>query len=348
MTIAAEPVSPRVAVSATDEIPILDVGPYLAGEPGALEALANEVRHAQESIGFYYIVNHGVPQQLIDDTFAAVARFFDLPEDEKLALKVDHHQIGYIPPKSSVLKTMVTAETKQPDTNETLSVMRERMPDDPKVVEGRRFSALNRWPPEERVPGLRAQVLAYSDTMEALGWRMLPVYASALELPEDYFYPFFENDPHIVIRNAHYAPIAAAEGQFGAAAHSDHGFMTFLPMSKVPALEIKTQDERWIPAAYVAGAMLINTGEFLNRWSNGRFIATPHRVRVPERDRYAIPFFYNPCDEARLTPFETCVGPDNPPKYEPVTFLEYITGYTEDNYLHQAAYARAHQAAADN
>ena len=344
MTIAAENVSPPVAAPApaASEIPIVDIGPYLAGEPGTLEALATAVRHAQESIGFYYIVNHGVPQQLFDDTFAAVARFFELPDDEKLALKVDHNQQGYIPPKASILKTSGIEDNKKPDTNEALSMMRDRAPDDPKVIEGRRFAGLNKWPPEERVPGLRAQVREYSDTMEALGWRMLPVYARALDLPEDYFYPFFEHDPHISIRNTHYAPGDVEEGQYGLAAHSDHGFMTFLPLSDVPGLEVKTQDGRWIPVDYVPGAMLINTGEFLNRWSNGRFIATPHRVRVPERDRYAITFFYNPCDETRLDPLESCVGPDNPPKFEPVTFLEYLTAYTAGNYLHQAEYAKQH------
>ena len=111
-------------------------------------------------------------------------------------------------------------------------------------------------------------------------------------------------------------------------------------MQAVPGLEIRTQDGSWIPAPYIEGAMLMNTGEFLNRWTNGRFLATPHRVQAPRRDRYAITFFYGPSDEARMVPPETCVGPDNPPKYEPVTFLEYLTAYAEGNYLHQAAYAR--------
>ena len=344
---AVEAVAGRTA-PALAEIPIYDVGPYLAGEDGALDALAAQVRYAQEEIGFYYIINHGVPQSLIDDTFAAVTRYFALPAEEKLTLKVDHHQIGYIPPKASILKTSGIEDNKKPDTNEAFQLVHDRTPNDPKVIEGRRFSSLNKWPDEALVPGFRAQMLAYHAAMRALGWEFLAVYARALDLPADWFHPYFADDPHYINRNAHYAPVETEEGQYGLAAHSDHGFMTFLPMQQVPGLEIKTQDGRWIAAPFVPGAMLVNTGEFLNRWSNERFLATPHRVLAPAADRYAITFFYGPCDEARMVPPETCVGPDNPPKFEPVTFLEYMIAYSEGNYLHQAAYARAQAAAADN
>jgi isopenicillin N synthase-like dioxygenase len=327
------------STTAGGQIPILDAGPYFAGDERALDPLADAVRDAQENIGFYYLTNHGVSAELIERTFDAVGRFFALPEAEKLALKVNEHQIGYIPPKASILKTSGIEDNTKPDTNEAFQVMRDRGPDDPKVQVGIRFNALNQWPAEERVPGLRATLLAYHDTMERLGWRMLPVYARALGLPADHLFRFFR-DPHFINRNAHYAPGKGEPGQHGLGAHSDHSFMTFLPLSKVPGLQVKTQDGDWIDAPYVPGTMLINTGEFLNRWSNGRFIATPHRVTIPEQDRLTITFFYNPSDETVNEPFATCVGPGNPPRFEPVTFLQYLTDYAEGNYLHQAEYAR--------
>jgi isopenicillin N synthase-like dioxygenase len=328
------------------EIPVIDAGRWIAGEAGALETLAAQVRHAQERIGFYFLVNHGVPASLVADTFAAVARFFALPDEDKLKLRVDEHQIGYIPPKASILRTSGIADNRKPDTNEAFQLMRERGPDDPKVCEGRRFSAMNKWPPEETAPGLRVQMLAYHAAMEALGRRMLPVYARALDLPADWFAPFFADDAHFINRNAHYAPGEHEEGQYGLGAHVDHGFMTFLPMSEVPGLEVMTQDGRWIAVPYVAGGMLVNTGEFLNRWSNGRFIATPHRVVAPACDRYALTFFYSPADETVCAPPPTCVGPDDPPRYRPVTFLQYLTDYAEGNYLHQAEARRRREAAA--
>ena len=101
----------------------------------------------------------------------------------------------------------------------------------------------------------------------------------------------------------------------------------------------------WIAAPHVPGAMLVNTGEFLNRWTNGRFIATPHRVLVPQRDRYTITFFYNPSDETVNTPFSTCVDEDHPARFEPTTFIQYLKDYAEGNYLHQAEFAKRQNAA---
>ncbi len=134
------------ARSALDEIPIFDAAACFDGEPGARQALADQVRRAQEEIGFYYLTGHGVPQDLIDRTFDAIAEFFALPDDEKIALKVNEHQIGYIPPKASLLKTSGIADNTKRDTNEAFQLMRDRSPDDPKIVEGIRFNGLNQWP----------------------------------------------------------------------------------------------------------------------------------------------------------------------------------------------------------
>ncbi len=345
MTSTGDVLDSAAEQSALAKIPIFDATACFDGEPGALEALADQVRRAQEEIGFYYLTGHGVPQDLINRTFDAIARFFALPEDEKIALKVNEHQIGYIPPKASLLKTSGIEENTRRDTNEAFQLMRNRSSDDPKVADGIRFNGLNQWPAEERVPDLRKTMLEYHDVMSRLGWRMLPVYALALGLEANDLFQYFR-DPHFINRNAHYAPGVAEENQFGLAPHSDHGFVTFLPLSEVPGLEVKTQAGTWIAAPHVPGAMLINTGEFLNRWTNGRFIATPHRVVVPQRDRYTITFFYNPSDETVNTPFSTCVDGDHPARFESTTFIQYLTDYAEGNYLHQAEYAKRQNAAA--
>jgi isopenicillin N synthase-like dioxygenase len=90
---------------ALEEIPVLDLGPYLAGEAGAREKLVVELRHAQEHIGFYYIINHGVPRSLFDRCFAELKRFFALPLEEKLKLKIDENMVGYVPAKSTIYET---------------------------------------------------------------------------------------------------------------------------------------------------------------------------------------------------------------------------------------------------
>ena len=87
--------------AAAAKIPVIDYGPWFAGEPGALQRLVPQVRHACENIGFLYILNHGVPQEIIDRGFAASRRFHALPLETKLALRLNENNIGYMPMMSS-------------------------------------------------------------------------------------------------------------------------------------------------------------------------------------------------------------------------------------------------------
>ena len=94
-------------------IPVIDLGPYLAGEPGALDRAAAELRHALTEIGFYTIVNHGVPSALVHEVYRQVARFHARPLDEKLKIKLDKHNVGYLPMMGDTLRTSVVADVTQ-------------------------------------------------------------------------------------------------------------------------------------------------------------------------------------------------------------------------------------------
>ena len=120
-------------MSARDTIPIIDLGPYLAGEPGALQEAARQLRHALTEIGFYYIVNHGIPRGQIRDVYDAAARFHALPLDEKMKIRIDKHNVGYLPMKGDTLRTSVVQTVTQPNLNEALFVARDLPPDHPDV-----------------------------------------------------------------------------------------------------------------------------------------------------------------------------------------------------------------------
>src|SRR5262245_19316820 len=89
--------SAKTELSAHGRIPVLDLGEYLAGAPGAAAPLARAIARACEDTGFLVVANHSVPQQLVDDTFAVAQEFFARPEPEKLALKIGRYNIGYLP-----------------------------------------------------------------------------------------------------------------------------------------------------------------------------------------------------------------------------------------------------------
>ncbi len=106
------------------EIPLIDVSGFLAGEPGAARRAAEQLRFAFENVGFYYLAGHGVPQALIDTAYAEAARFHALPLEKKLAVKVDEHNIGYMPIARKPPPN-AAAQGKKPSQNEAYFLRRD-------------------------------------------------------------------------------------------------------------------------------------------------------------------------------------------------------------------------------
>jgi isopenicillin N synthase-like dioxygenase len=324
MVIQRRHVTPDVA------IPVIDLGPYLAGAPGALQAAAAEVRAALEGIGFFIIVNHGVPQELVDRTFAEAKRFHDQPLEAKMALRMNEHNNGYMAMGKYAVWTSDVNVNDKPDLNEAFFVKRERRPDDPLLRSGRRFVGPNQWPDD--LPGFRDTVLAYTAAVDALGRRVVPICAVALDLPPDYFDAAFA-ESQFSFRLSHYPPVQAEANQFGIAPHTDANFLTFLAQTEVPGLQVRTPAGDWLDVPYIPGSFAVNSGDMMARWTNGRFKSTPHRALPPVgRHRYAIPFFLGPHIDTVIACLPTCQGPDNPPKYPPITYEEYLRWWYDANY----------------
>lgn len=316
---------------AREEIPVIDLGPYLAGVPGAREKAAGELRHAYEDVGFYFIVNHGVPQALIDSVFAEAARFHAQPLEEKLKLKINGHNIGYLPVRGSVTRHSKINAGNKPNVNEAFFAKRDLAPDHPDVVAGLPFRGMNQWPAD--LPGFRETVVAYQTAMEKLALSLVPLYALALGLSADWFDDKFL-DPMFTLRMSHYPAVdRVEENEFGLAPHSDTSFMTLLAQNKIPGLSIMLPNGKWVDAPALEGSFLVNGGDMLRRWTNERFLATPHRVvNVSGRERYAIPFFFDCNYRAVMECIPTCTGPENPPKYPAITYPEYMEWYRNLNY----------------
>src|ERR1700759_1383155 len=190
--------------AAAGRIPIIDYGPYFAGTPGALERVAAEVANACENIGFFYALNHGVPDQLIDGAFAASRRFHALPLEQKLALKLNENNIGYLPMNASVQGASTVHKATKPNQNESFFLSHDRGPEHPDVIAGKPLRGRNQWP--SALPWIRADLMAYFEALGAMCDRMLPPFAVALGLPGDFFAPFFADEAHAVVRFLHYPP----------------------------------------------------------------------------------------------------------------------------------------------
>ena len=312
-------------------IPIIDLGPYLAGEPGAMDRIAGELRHALTEIGFYFIVNHGVSEELIRDAFHQAARFHGLPIDRKMAVRVDKHNVGYLPMRGDTLRTSTVQAVTKANLNEAFFMARDLPDDHPDVLADRRFRSANRWP--AGLPGFRETVVGYCDALERLVHRLVRLYAVALDLPASYFDDPFR-DFQFKLRMTHYpTQEAAADDEFGIAPHTDTSFLTLLAPNEVPGLSIRTQDGEWIDAPVVPRAFVVNGGQMLQRWTNDFFLATPHRaVNRSGGERYALAFFTDSHIDWPVAAVPTCVGPDRPPKYPTTDYTDYMTWYQKRNY----------------
>lgn len=325
----------RDYVAAAKAVPIIDYGPYFAGKTGALERVACQVAHACENVGFFYGLNHGVPDALVKRAFAASRCFFELPLEKRLALMLDENHIGYLPLNASVQAASAVQQTTRPNRNESFFVGHDRSPAHPDVVAGRPLRGRNQRPPD--MPGLRADMMVYFDAIGAMCDRMLPPFSLALGMPADFFAPYFAEESHASLRFLHYPPQDAAEDNaFGQAPHTDNSFMTVLARKAVPGLVVRLPSGEWFAPPVIPGTFLINVGNILRRWSNDRFLSSPHGVLNDSGvDRYSIAYFHSPNPDRVIKCLPSCVGPGNPPRYPPAVYGDLVLEFYRVNYFRQ-------------
>jgi isopenicillin N synthase-like dioxygenase len=303
---------------AVTSIPILDVGPFFAGAPGAAEVAASELRRICETVGFLYLVGHGVPAAVMAETFAAAAAFHAQPEAAKLAVKVNTQLQGYMPLRGSTTRSSPLSPARKPNENEAFFIKR---------MEGDDSNAGN-WPAD--LPGFRETALRYYDAMDGLAQALLPLYARALDLPADYFATRCDR-PLTGLRLTHYPPCDYGADEFGIAPHTDSSFFTLLAQNQVPGLQIRTNEGEWIAAPVVPASFVVNTGDILHRWTNGRFLSTPHRAfNTSNGPRYAIPYFFHPNSDSLIE----CLPGCGDPTFEPITAEGYMAWFRGQNYDH--------------
>lgn len=285
-----------------------------------------EIHKACRETGFFYVANHGVPQSLIDAQFGCAQRFFALPAEQKLALhmKQSASTAGYEPIGGQILDSQdASAEKAPPDLKESFYIAMELPDEHPWARKRIRGFGHNQWP---ALPGFREQMLAYQTAVRALGNRVLAMLALSLELPEDFFVPYYDW-PGTTLRLLRYPPHprAALANQLGAGAHTDWGGITLLVQDALGGLEVRNVEGEWIQARPIAGTFVVNLGDLMQRWTNGIYRSNMHRVKnnSSTRDRYSIPFFYSPRPDSRIECMPTCTDSAHPPKYPPCTAAEH-------------------------
>ncbi|CED82642.1 Iron/ascorbate family oxidoreductases [Phaffia rhodozyma] len=317
-----------------DHIPIIDLA-----LPN--DQLVEKIREACLVAGFFYVKNHSVSESTVQQTFDTAKRLFqDLSKEDKMKLHISQSNNfrGY----QGLYEENTNPENKG-DLHEAFNLGYEPLSEPAPIptLDDKGHHSNNIWPADETLEGFRSDVLKYYHEVLDLGYRLFPLFALALGLPEDFFNDKTK-EKAAIMRLLHYpsqAPDVDINGQVqGIGAHTDYECFTILRQgTDVGALQVLNRSGEWIDAPPIKGTFVINIADQLSRWSNDIFVSTRHRaINRSGRERYSIPFFFGTDYNVVLEPFHTCVSADRPARYEPILAGEYVRSRLDDTYGHKA------------
>jgi isopenicillin N synthase-like dioxygenase len=279
-----------------ESLPILDFSRLNAG-PDEAAQFRNELREVMHDVGFFYLAGHGVPQTLTEAILDVSRRFFDLPEEQKLALEnVFSSQFrGYTRVGGELTDGAV-------DWREQIDVGVERgaVPQGPGVADYWRLEGPNLWP--DALPEMREIVSEWTERLSAISLALLRAVAVSLGAAEDTFDEAFAERAFPLLKIVRYPGESDPDPKQGVGSHRDGGVLTLLLVEPGKGGLQVEHEGGWIDAPPVPGTFVVNIGEMLELATNGYLKATLHRVISPLRgtDRISLPFFYNPALDATM------------------------------------------------
>ena len=313
-------------------IPVIDVSDL--GTSSAVDAaIESALLEAYGTWGFGYVIGHPIPHELIDRVFAASRAFHAQPLADRMAIELDHNHRGFIPMRVSTDVTSSVETVTKPNVSESFMMMRESAPDSPEVIGGDYLAGPNQWP--MGVPGFRETLEEYNAVMTRFAHTMIERFSAALG--DDGTLTASFAPPTTWLRLLHYPPQdpQSPSDEYGSAPHTDFGAITLLAQDDVGGLSVRTPQGEWADVPPVPYAYVMNVGDMLQRWSNGRLLSTPHRVtNRTGRERYSIPFFYDPSVRATVAPLASCVSPERPAQFAPEVVGDFLRHELEASYQH--------------
>lgn len=304
---------------------------------------AQQIGDACRNVGFFYIINHGVNQEDMDDVLEKSKQFFDLDLESKLKASnggdgsEKKGYRGYFEIGGEDLENMdgtrdlVAEEGAGLDHKATKNSQKHTTGD---FKEGfdcglesdngndddarTKFFGANLYPDETNNPsivGFRKTLMNYQAELIGLSDKLLLALGKSLNdnpnggdaVAEDFF---ISRTRHAMctLRLLHYPPVKDdASTSRGCGAHTDYGLFTILQQDSIGGLQVRNQSKHWIDAKPLRGSFVINVGDMLSHWTNGEYASTVHRVVSPSvsGDRYSMPFFFNPDHDTVVKPLRS-------------------------------------------
>jgi len=303
-----------------NKIPSVNLEDFLSEDPKRKQKFVDEIGKAYEEIGFVALKGHFLDDKLVDDLYAEIKNFFELPVDTKQKYEIPGigGQRGYVSFGKESAKGKKEGDLKE------FWHFGQYVEDDPKRAKEYPENVEVKEVPNFNVVGKKAY-----QTLEKTAKYVLRALALHLGLEETYFDNYIHNG-NSILRPIHYPPITQEpDNAVRAAAHGDINLITLLMGAQGRGLQVQNHNGDWIDAIAEPDELMINVGDMLSRHTNNRLKSTIHRVVNPPRElwgtsRYSIPFFMHPISEMKLDVLDSCVDENNPKQFEDITAGEFL------------------------
>jgi len=301
-------------------IPSVDLKNYLSGDFVKKEMFVKELGTGFEEIGFVALSGHFLSDELVEELYSEIKKFFELPQEvkEKYEIEGIGGQRGYTSFGKEHAKGRKEGDLKEfwhfGQYVEDNPVLEAEYPRNVQVEELPRFNEV----------GKEAFKMLEKTARYVL--RALAIY---LKLEETYFDDYIKNG-NSILRPIHYPPIKGEpKNAVRAAAHGDINLITLLMGAHGKGLQVKNHKGEWIDAIAKPDELMINVGDMLSRLTNNRLKSTIHQVVNPPesewgKSRYSIPFFMHPVSDMPLNCLENCIDAKHPKMFSDCTAGEYL------------------------
>ncbi|CBZ24009.1 oxidase-like protein [Leishmania mexicana MHOM/GT/2001/U1103] len=299
-------------------LPVIDIAPLYNDNKAHLLRVAHAIDDACRTWGFFYITGHNIPKDRVEQLTGMAKKFFALPQEEKLRINIEktsgYH--GY-----STFGAEQLDSSKPSDWKEAFDMGFHMPLDHPSVVAGKPLRGPNHHP--TWIEGWTELMEQHYSDMQRLALLLMRALALALDIDEDFFVSKF-HEPLSVFRMIHYPELPDEKGRVVCGAHTDYGIVTLLYQDSVGGLQVQNLQGEWMDAPSLEGSYVVNIGDMMEMWSNGRYKSTPHRVLNQGVERISMPFFCQPNPETMVSCLPNCFDEANPPKFSDVTAGDWL------------------------
>lgn len=296
------------------DIPVIDIGPIFEPPSHARDVVDLRLMAAAGETGFMTIKGFPVSIDLGAATRRQLLRLFSVPRAVLDTLSSNRTD----PSRPLVYRGWFGLREDRPSYFEGIEI-------GPDIAHGERMlgsvdplKGPTPMPLESDLPGWRNVVRDYYFGMERTSDALIRAIARGLGIPEESFATWFAGGmstlrllrypvrPHSskpdLPEEQLYVEHDGMKREIIGEPHVDFGFMTLLAQDEVGGLQARMPDGAWIDVPPAEGHIVVNFGKLLERWTSGRIRATEHRVLSPGRERFSLPFFYEPHADAEIAP----------------------------------------------